>query len=135
MGDTGGDHDLYDYCVDDPVSANDFSGLQGQRVWNENDHPRDDIGRFINKENIENVRKQLSVATRNYKAGKKLADWIATGGLYSAAYLADKIVGGFKGEESYKVRDGVKKALEIKKEKTLINVTKDIITKSKNKDK
>ena len=27
MGDTGGDHDLYDYCVDDPVSMNDPSGL------------------------------------------------------------------------------------------------------------
>ena len=27
LGDTGGDHDLYDYCVDDPVSMNDPSGL------------------------------------------------------------------------------------------------------------
>ena len=27
LGDSGGDHDLYDYCVDDPVSMNDPSGL------------------------------------------------------------------------------------------------------------
>ncbi len=27
LGDTGGDHDLYDYCVDDPVSMSDPTGL------------------------------------------------------------------------------------------------------------
>ena len=27
LGDTGGDHDLYEYCVDDPVTMNDPSGL------------------------------------------------------------------------------------------------------------
>lgn len=27
IGDTGGDHDLWDYCIDDPVSMNDPSGL------------------------------------------------------------------------------------------------------------
>jgi RHS repeat-associated protein len=27
LGDTGGDHDLYDYCADDPVTMNDPSGL------------------------------------------------------------------------------------------------------------
>jgi len=27
LGDTGGDHDLYDYCVDDPVTMNDPTGL------------------------------------------------------------------------------------------------------------
>ena len=27
LGDTGGDHDLYDYCVDDPVSCVDPAGL------------------------------------------------------------------------------------------------------------
>ena len=27
LGDTGGDHDVYDYCVDDPVTMNDPSGL------------------------------------------------------------------------------------------------------------
>ena len=28
MGDTGGDHDLYEYCVDDPVNAEDPWGLE-----------------------------------------------------------------------------------------------------------
>lgn len=27
LGDTGGDHDLYDYCIDDPISATDKNGL------------------------------------------------------------------------------------------------------------
>lgn len=27
LGDTGGDHDVYDYCIDDPVTMNDPSGL------------------------------------------------------------------------------------------------------------
>ena len=27
LGDTGGDHDLYEYCLDDPVTMNDPSGL------------------------------------------------------------------------------------------------------------
>jgi len=27
LGDTGGDHDLYDYCIDDPINLNDPSGL------------------------------------------------------------------------------------------------------------
>ncbi len=32
LGDTGGDHDPYDYCVDDPVSAFDPLGLEGEGV-------------------------------------------------------------------------------------------------------
>ncbi|MBG3877966.1 RHS repeat-associated core domain-containing protein, partial [Desulfovibrio oxamicus] len=50
LGDTGGDHDPYDYCVDDPVSAFDPLGLIGEAIigqgWDESKHPRDDIGRF-----------------------------------------------------------------------------------------
>jgi len=30
LGDTGGDHDLYDYCVDEPVGRVDPEGLQGK---------------------------------------------------------------------------------------------------------
>ena len=32
LGDTGGDHDLYEYCVDDPVSMYDDTGLMGKRL-------------------------------------------------------------------------------------------------------
>ncbi len=50
LGDTGGDHDLYDYCVDDPVSAYDPTGLIKQglaaRGWDESKHPRTPDGRF-----------------------------------------------------------------------------------------
>ncbi len=30
LGDTGGNHDLYEYCADDPVTMNDPSGLKGE---------------------------------------------------------------------------------------------------------
>ena len=39
IGDTGGDHDLYDYCVDDPVTMNDPSGLKGKDIAEENHSP------------------------------------------------------------------------------------------------
>ena len=32
LGDTGGDHDLYDYCVDDPVGSVDPAGLKEENV-------------------------------------------------------------------------------------------------------
>ena len=32
MGDTGGDHDLYEYCVDDPINAEDPWGLEGGMI-------------------------------------------------------------------------------------------------------
>jgi RHS repeat-associated protein len=34
LGDTGGDHDLYDYCVDEPVGRIDPEGLEEQEVEN-----------------------------------------------------------------------------------------------------
>ena len=34
LGDTGGDHDLYDYCVDEPVGRVDPEGLEHQQVNN-----------------------------------------------------------------------------------------------------
>ncbi len=33
LGDTGGDHDLYDYCVDEPVGRVDPEGLEEQGFW------------------------------------------------------------------------------------------------------
>ena len=54
LGDTGGDHDLYDYCVDDPVSFVDPQGLFAKRVtereWKEAEPPRDEPGRFAEKD-------------------------------------------------------------------------------------
>ena len=32
-GDTGGDHDLWDYCVDDPVGRIDPLGLEDRSTW------------------------------------------------------------------------------------------------------
>ena len=47
--DLRGDADLYDYCVDDPVSCIDPQGL-ATRQWNESLHPRDDVGKFTFKD-------------------------------------------------------------------------------------
>lgn len=33
LGDTGGDHDSYDYCIDDPVTLNDPEGLFPPLLW------------------------------------------------------------------------------------------------------
>ena len=33
LGDTGGDHDLYDYCVDEPVGRIDPEGLEEKGFW------------------------------------------------------------------------------------------------------
>ena len=33
LGDTGGDHDLYDYCVDEPVGRVDPEGLEDKGFW------------------------------------------------------------------------------------------------------
>lgn len=40
LGDTGGDHDLYDYCVDDPVSRTDPMGLYFIDTLDERSLPR-----------------------------------------------------------------------------------------------
>ncbi|WBF69234.1 RHS repeat-associated core domain-containing protein [Desulfovibrio subterraneus] len=40
LGDTGGDHDLWDYCVDDPVNANDPLGLKSEEVQDKTQDPR-----------------------------------------------------------------------------------------------
>jgi RHS repeat-associated protein len=45
LGDTGGDHDLWDYCVDDPVSRVDPNGLWWD-PWDESRVPRKDNGQF-----------------------------------------------------------------------------------------
>ena len=33
LGDTGGDHDVYDYCVDDPIGSYDDLGLSDKSIW------------------------------------------------------------------------------------------------------
>ena len=44
LGDTGGDHDLYDYCVDDPVSMNDPSGLKGEQRGKDEQRGKEEFG-------------------------------------------------------------------------------------------
>ncbi|MEW5775158.1 MAG: RHS repeat-associated core domain-containing protein, partial [Thermodesulfobacteriota bacterium] len=39
LGDTGGDHDLYDYCVDDPVGRIDPEGLREKAAQGQDNRP------------------------------------------------------------------------------------------------
>ena len=82
LGDTGGDHDLYEYCVDDPVTMNDPTGL----------HP-------------------AAGAVAKYLLGKGLALGIAAGGAYGTATVTDAIKASRDGQESTVARDGVTKIL------------------------
>ena len=63
--DLRGDADLYNYCVDDPVSCNDPQGL-ATRQWNESLHPRDDVGKFTFKDGADNLPRDM----REYKPKK-----------------------------------------------------------------
>jgi RHS repeat-associated protein len=82
LGDTGGDHDPYDYCVDDPVGAVDPEGLQDQLT----DSAADGAGisetvkkwwsgvNFFGKavdalDEAEKFKDQLSNATKHGEAG------------------------------------------------------------------
>ncbi|WP_027188386.1 RHS repeat domain-containing protein, partial [Desulfovibrio cuneatus] len=81
LGDTGGDHDLYDYCVDDPVSMNDPSGLIAPAV----------LGAFL--------------------AGKAAALGLGVGGAWVAGKMADTIHSERDETERTEAVDGVKKTL------------------------
>ena len=84
LGDTGGDHDLYDYCVDDPVSMRDPTGLLLKNIFGP-----------------------------TFGNGITLAEAIAYGGLYTAAGMADGISGFAQGGKVTKCRDGVDEAWKI----------------------
>ncbi|MEW5772928.1 MAG: RHS repeat-associated core domain-containing protein [Thermodesulfobacteriota bacterium] len=44
LGDTGGDHDLYEYCVDDPVNAVDPEGLKEKKADAQEGQPAGNAG-------------------------------------------------------------------------------------------
>ncbi|HEU6437975.1 MAG TPA: RHS repeat-associated core domain-containing protein [Nitratidesulfovibrio sp.] len=70
LGDTGGDHDPYDYCVDDPVSAFDPLGLEGEGIlkrlrpwWS---YP---YGSKEKKEGIAKMQEQAGPRARGFATG------------------------------------------------------------------
>lgn len=84
IGDTGGDHDLWDYCVDDPVSLVDPSGLNP------------------------------AIIPLLFLAGKLGGGALAAGGIAAAGYGADKSKAVFTGqpknsEGSKKILEAMKK--------------------------
>jgi len=81
LGDTGGDHDLYDYCIDDPINLNDPSGLYARAL----------------------------AAAAQYAGGKLFATGLAATGLAVAANGADAIVNFFSGTDNSTVADNVYK--------------------------
>jgi RHS repeat-associated protein len=75
LGDTGGDHDPYDYCVDDPVSAFDPLGLEGEGIlkrlrpwWS---YP---YGSKEKKEGIAKMQEQAGPRARGFGTGVVHAD-------------------------------------------------------------
>ncbi|MCL1939889.1 MAG: RHS repeat-associated core domain-containing protein [Desulfovibrionaceae bacterium] len=80
LGDTGGDHDLYDYCVDDPVTMNDPTGLTPLIALS-----------------------PLIKAALAGTAGKAAALGLGLAGAYGAAKAVDKL----EGKGGTKAQDGV----------------------------
>lgn len=75
LGDTGGDHDPYDYCVDDPVSAFDPLGLEGEGIlkrlrpwWS---YP---YGSKEKKEGIAKMHEEAGSRARGFATGTLAAD-------------------------------------------------------------
>ena len=81
LGDTGGDHDVYDYCIDDPVTMNDPAGL---------------IAPYL-------------VASALLTLGKAASVGIAMGATSAVAHGIDAIETKKKGEESHKAVEAIKK--------------------------
>ena len=81
LGDTGGDHDLYDYCLDDPVSMHDPLGLDP----------------FLTP---------LAVVA-GVALVKAVGALVGYGGAKLAAYISDKIGSAQTGQETRAARDGV----------------------------
>ena len=92
LGDTGGDHDLYDYCVDDPVSFADTTGLREIPI-----SITDSTG-----------FPKISLPPP-FENGRKAARLIAYLGVHGAAALGDKITEAFQGAPTRKCRDGAEK--------------------------
>ncbi len=87
LGDTGGDHDLYDYCVDDPVSFVDPQGLAAQK-WNEGNPSREDTENPAGLK-VYRVLKKASAVMDTYDEEKELTHDIANAGARLAGFLAD----------------------------------------------
>ncbi|WP_027187877.1 RHS repeat domain-containing protein [Desulfovibrio cuneatus] len=113
--DLRGDADLYDYCVDDPVSCIDPQGLATQQ-WNENLHPRDDVGKFTFKDGSGGGQgsNKSTEADANSQSGKGIGNSVAQGGEDKGASSAPSQKGS-----TQRVGDKVKEVngVEVKDEK------------------
>ena len=65
VGYTGGDNDLWDYCVDDPVSCSDPLGLWTQENFDESKVTRDENGKFASSGSSESGgwKRQIGLGT------------------------------------------------------------------------
>ena len=113
--DLRGDADLYDYCVDDPVSCIDPQGL-ATRQWNESLHPRDDVGKFTFKDGSGGGQTSGNGTepNANPQPGQNFGYSVAQGGEDSSASSVPSQKGS-----TQRVGDKVKEAkgIEVKDEK------------------
>ena len=110
IGYTGGDHDLYDYCVDDPVSFIDPEGLMARRVSEENlskENPEDSTGLKVYQK-----VKTASDIIDQYEQEKNLAYLIAKGGVKIAAFMADSFAKMFEYPHATNVQEQLENVLK-----------------------
>ena len=98
LGDTGGDHDLYDYCVDDPVSKFDPLGLTEQKTEKKEPNQPENTG----KSAVEKDMSLLTNAARDrvvVETAKKASGKISTTvGAFVGKKVGDKASQGVQKE-------------------------------------
>lgn len=76
LGDTGGDHDLYDYCVDDPVSLVDPIGLNPFAVYQGAMFIAQQAARYAPRIAAAAQRGAQAIANGAQRAGQAIADGV-----------------------------------------------------------
>lgn len=107
LGDTGGDHDVYDYCVDDPVSMRDPSGLKGKTAFNSPKsfkQQQDELASEIPDKALEQVDKKKAVKDVGLTIATEIAFPIA-------GKLADVLNNSIKGGSSKEIYERANKSL------------------------
>ena len=78
LGDTGGDHDLWDYCVDDPVSMIDPKGLDGFAV----------LHQFAQQPGLQHALRQSTESWEDKEKAREASKTLATKALDESSTTA-----------------------------------------------
>ena len=86
IGDTGGDHDLYDYCVDDPVSFVDPEGLKEKAVGKATVGFWKSYAPFFHAHKDESIREGIIKGIREYNPPGEIKESSSIYGTKSPEY-------------------------------------------------